>query len=152
MTAQQLWDAVCARDHLDGSTPFEAWAFGGAPDVLADLVLAGIKTGTASGYALYELDASEPIPRAGDYSVILNSRNEAVCVIRTTRVYAVPYRDVTAEHAYKEGEGDRSLSYWRQVHWDFFTREYSQYGLVFTEDSAILCEEFEMVYRPEVFA
>lgn len=148
MKAEQMWDLFCASNGAAEDTPYEAWAFGGAPDKLAELVLAGIKTGTASGYDLYALDDSEPMPAVGDYSVILNSREEAVCVIRTTRISVVPFSEVTPEHAWKEGEGDRSLQYWRQVHWDFFTEEFAEYGLTFNEDCGIICEEFELVFRP----
>lgn len=149
MNSKEMWRAFCACSGVPESTGYEAWAFGGAPDQLAKLVLAGIKTATASGYDLYALDASEPMPKPGEYSVILNSREEAVCVIRTTRVYCAPFLEVTPEHAWKEGEGDRSLQYWRQVHWDFFTEEYADYGLTFHDYCEIVCEEFEVVYRPE---
>ena len=33
----------------------------------------------------------------------------AACVIRDTKVSVVPFHQVSPEHAYKEGEGDRSL-------------------------------------------
>ena len=36
----------------------------------------------------------------------------------------VPFDEVSKEHAYKEGEGDRSLAYWRDVHEDFFAEEF----------------------------
>lgn len=149
MDAKEMWLRFCRKENIAPDTPYEAWAFGGAPDKLAELVLRGIKTGTASGYDLYALDNSEPVPEAGDYSVVLSSKDEALCVIRTTKVYAVPFRDVTADHAFKEGEGDRSLNYWRQVHWDFFAEEFDAYGIQFNEDRMILCEEFEVVYREE---
>lgn len=149
MEAKEMWLRFCQKENIDPDTPYEAWAFGSAPDELADLVLRGMKTATASGYDLYALDDSEPMPKAGDYSVILNSREEALCVIRTTKVYAVPFRDVTAEHAFKEGEGDRGLAYWRQVHWDFFMEDFGACGLQFDEERMILCEEFEVVYREE---
>jgi uncharacterized protein YhfF len=53
---------------------------------------------------------------------------------------------VTAEHAYREGEGDRSLSHWRGVHRKFFTQELEAEGLEFSEDMKLVCEEFEVVY------
>lgn len=83
----------------------------------------------------------------GEYSVILNDAEEAVCVIRTTKVDVVLFREVTAEHARKEGEGDRSLAYWRQVHEEFFTDCMAEAGLTFTEEMPVVCEEFEVVYR-----
>ena len=100
MTAQEMWELYSQKDHI--SAPYDAWAFGDDSDTLADLVLRGIKTATASAGTLYALDGDE-LPKVGEYSVILNSRNEAVCVIRTTRVFTVPFRDVDALQAYREG-------------------------------------------------
>ena len=139
MTAEEMW----RLSGLQGD--WEAWAFGDAPDKLASLVLAGQKTGTSSAQPVYEAQG-EPIPRAGEYSVILDSRGDAVCVIRTTRVYLMPFREVTAHHAAREGEGDLSLEYWRQVHEAFFTREMASIGRAFDEDMNVVCEEFERVY------
>lgn len=146
MTAQELWQQYCSQEESVKTEPFEIWAFGAEPDVLADLVKRGIKTATASMFDLYALDSSEPMPKAGDYSVIIDSNGEAVCVIQTTKVYSVPFTQVTPAHAYLEGEGDRSLSYWRMVHWDFFTKEAREYGIDFSENSKVLCEEFEVRY------
>ena len=106
----------------------------------------GIKTGTASAEELYKID-NEPIPTEGEYSVILNSRDEAVCVIRTTKVYIVPFCDVSAHHAFCEGEGDRSLAYWRKVHEEFFRNEYAACGLEFSQDIPVVCEEFELLMK-----
>lgn len=143
MTAEQLWAEFAKKSGITHNE-YEAWQFGDAPDKLAELVVRGIKTGTAGAAALYEID-NEPFPKVGDYSVILNSREEAVCVIRTTKVSCVPFREVSAHHAYCEGEGDRSLAYWRMVHEAFFKNEYAAYGLEFSEDIPVLCEEFELL-------
>lgn len=139
MKAEEMWLA----SGLQGE--YEAWAFGGAPDQLAELVLRGVKTATCSAALLYELEQEE-IPKAGDYSVILDSSGNAVCIIRTTRVYTMPFDQVTERHAWKEGEGDRSLEYWRQVHRSFFTDELKPVGLEFDETLDLICEEFEVVY------
>ena len=143
MTAQEMW----IESGIEAD--YEAWAFGDDPDTLAELVRTGIKTATASAYPLYELEGEE-LPKAGEYSVILDTNDEAVCIICTTKVYVTPYRAVTAEQAYKEGEGDRSLDYWRRVHEAFFFREMAEAGLTFTEDMGVVCEEFEVVYPKEV--
>ena len=144
MTHQEMWAAYRAASS-DAGEEYEAWAYGDDPDGLAELTRAGIKTATASAGVWYGR-GEEPLPRAGEYSVILNSRDEAVCVIRTTRVYTTPFCEVTAEHARKEGEGNRSLAYWRQVHEDFFRTELAGAGLEFTPDMPVVCEEFEVVY------
>lgn len=86
MRAEELWKAYCEKENIDIDTPYKAWGFGDAPDQLADLVLTGIKTATASAYDLYFMEGEEdPLPQSGDYSIILNSKDEAVCVIQTTK-------------------------------------------------------------------
>lgn len=124
---------------------FEAWAFGEAPDRLAGLVLSGTKCATCSAFDVYQA-TGEPVPRAGDLSVILDSRGEAVCVIRTTRVSVIAFDEVSEDHAFKEGEGDRTLSSWRDVHRDFLTRELAGIGRTFDGDALVVCEEFELVH------
>ena len=145
MREEELWKAYCEKENIDIDTPYEAWEFGDAPDKLADLVLRGIKTATASGYDLYFIEgAEEPLPQPGDYSVILNSKDEAVCIIQTTRTSVVPFDEVSEAHAYKEGEGD--LTYWRELHEDLFSKWLEEVGLHFSQDSLVVLEEFRVVY------
>ena len=139
MTAEDLWE----ESGLTGT--YEAWSFAEAPDKLAELVVRGIKTATCSAYDLYEAEG-EDLPQPGDTSVILDSADEAVCIIRTTRVYVVPFDEVAAEHAFREGEGDRSLAYWREVHESFLKKELSSIGRTFDGNTRVVCEEFEVVY------
>jgi len=147
MKAWEMWNLFTKKGKMEGEN-YEAWAFGEDPDGLAKLVLLGIKTGTASAWPIYEMKM-EPFPREGGYSVILNEDGEAVCVIQTTKVYVVPFDQVTEEHARKEGEGDKSLEYWREIHRNFFTKELKEAGLNFNEEMKVVCEEFEVVYRPD---
>lgn len=138
MTAEEMWK----RSGLTGN--YEAWAFEDAPNKLAELVKKRIKTATCSAYDLYQ--TNHDLPKAGDYSVILDSNKCAVCIIQTTKVDIVPFNLVTEEHAYKEGEGDRSLKYWRWIHKDFLARELSTIGRTFQESTKVVCEEFELVF------
>lgn len=123
----------------------DAWAFGAEPDLLAQLVLDGTKTATASAFDLYELEG-EPLPKVGSYDIVLDSQDDAVCIIEITKVSVVSFKDVSADHAFKEGEGDRSLAYWRQVHEELFTEWLAESHLVFNEGSKIVLEEFRVVY------
>ncbi len=147
MTAKELWKRFTESENIVASE-YEAWAFGDDADLLAHLVLRGEKTATASAYEIYEIE-NEPVPKAGEYSVILDSHDNAVCVIQTKKVTIVPFLDVTAEHAYKEGEGDKSLAYWREIHERFFREELSAYGLEFKPNMKIVCEEFAVLYKAE---
>ena len=155
MNAQQLWEKYCIETGKKMELPYQAWQFGGTGDELAGrdqrtkrcLRCRNTKTATASAYRLYEID-NEPLPKEGDYSVILNSKEEALCIIRTTKVAVVPFFEVSEDHAYKEGEGDRTLTYWKAVHEYFFKKEYEEYGLPFDlNDVMVVTEEFELVYK-----
>lgn len=121
-----------------------AWQFGSDPDSLARLVTAGIKTATCSAYIFYELE-NEPLPEAGDYSIILDSGDKPVAIIKTTEVTLTPMNEVTEEFAAAEGEGDRTLQYWRKAHEEFFREELKTIGREFSEDMLLVCERFEVI-------
>lgn len=149
MTPEQLWQAYLQLNPSASSAEPEAFAFGmtaAQANELANLVQQGIKVATASAHPLYLLE-EEPLPQADTYAIVLDGQGEAVCVIVTTKVYVVPFNQVTAEHAAKEGEGDLSLGFWQKVHRDFFTEELAQAGLTFSEEMLVVCEEFEVVYH-----
>lgn len=148
MTEKDLWEAFITNNNL-ADCRYEAWAFGVEADLLAHLVAIGEKTATASAYPLYELE-NEPLPKTGAYSVILDSNDNGVCIIQTQKVTVVPFSEVTAEHAYKEGEGDKSLDYWREVHEKFFAECLNEAGLKFTSDMKVVCEEFSVVFKKQV--
>lgn len=145
MTAEEMWGRFTKENNLE-NRGYEAWSYGDDPDTLAELTVKGIKTATCSAYCFYEKE-EEKLPTTGEYSVILNSKDEAVCVIKNVKVYIEKFKSISEEHAYKEGEGDRSLDYWRRVHIDFFTKELAEAGLEFSEDIPLVCEEFEVVYK-----
>jgi len=144
MTPKAMWQAYKKINPEIGDV-IDAWSFGAMADELADLVLCGEKTATSSAYELYKLE-NEPLPQAGSFDVILDSQDQAVCIVEITKVSVQPFHQVSADHAYKEGEGDKSLAYWRQVHEDFFTEWMREAGLTFTPDSKVVLEEFRKVY------
>jgi uncharacterized protein YhfF len=116
-------------------------------DACARLVRAGRKRATAP--SRWSLDArGEPLPRPGDLHVVTDWAGVAQCVIRTTRVEVVAFRDVSAAHAAAEGEGDGSLAWWRRVHWAYYQRELAGTPYTPAPDMPIVCERFEVVYPP----
>ena len=121
-----------------------AWQFGASPDELAQLVVDGVKSATCSAHILYEIE-KEPLPKVDDYSIVLNGKDEPVCIIRTTEVSVIPMNEVPEQFAYAEGEGDRSYNYWRDVHITFFTNELRELNMEFSEDMLLVCERFELI-------
>lgn len=147
MNPEEMWEKYKIINPNIGDD-IDAWAFGAEPDLLAQLVLEGTKTATASAYDEYE-HFGEGLPTVGECDVVLDSQGEAICIIETIKVSVVPFKDVSADHAYKEGEGDRSLAYWRQVHQNLFTQWLSEIGIEFTGESKVVLEEFQVVYPIE---
>ena len=144
MTASELW-SLFQREKGINISEYEAWAFGGAPDELAELVIKGTKKATTSLYYWYE-DGKERLPQVGSYSVVLDSKENAVCIIQTTKVYIVPFCEVSKEHALKEGEGDLSLAYWQRVHEEFFSSELESEKINFSDKLRVVCEEFKLIF------
>ena len=113
---------------------------------LAKLVREKVKRGTTSLYYFYELE-NEELPKEGNCSVITDWNGIAQCIIKTKKVTIRAFKDISEEFAKIEGEGDKSLKYWRQVHVDSFTRESKRHEIVFSQNTLVVFEEFEMVYR-----
>ena len=149
---EALWGRFCAT-LPEGSELanryHEAWYFcDNAKDAaeLAELVLRGIKTATCGSLWAYEAEG-ERMPEVGDLSIITDYGGEPLLIIETAAVEVVPFDEVSAEHAYMEGEGDRSLAYWREVHWRVFSRELEALGLMPSEQMPLVCERFRMTYH-----
>ncbi|MCR3923277.1 MAG: ASCH domain-containing protein [Firmicutes bacterium] len=130
------------------SKKYSAWYFCDNEedaDELADLVIAGIKRATASLYLAYESEG-EVLPTVGDHSIVTNWAGVAQCIIKTIKLNVVPFSDVSEAFAATEGEGDKSLAYWRTAHWHYFSREMKELGREPSEEMLVLCEEFVVVF------
>lgn len=146
MNEKQLWREFIEKYPEYKNEHYVAWQYGAVPDELADLTMQEIKTATSSAYDMYALEG-EPLPEIGEWNIILDSQDQAICITQTTKIYVVPYDEVTSDHAFKEGEGDRSLTYWRAVHKEFYSKEYAENKLVFNEKIPVVCEEFKLMYK-----
>lgn len=135
---------------IDENRFYEAFCFGDSDamaDELGQLVLAGIKRATAGSVWSYE-SSGKPIPKRGDLSVVMDSKQRALCIIETMQVDVIAFDQVSAEFAAVEGEGDGSLAYWQEAHLAYFTRECERSGRNFSSSMPIACERFKVVYAP----
>jgi len=114
-------------------------------DELGALVVADVKTATASLHALYAAEG-EQVPQVGDLSLITDWGGRPLCITAVTDIQIRPFDAVDPQHAYDEGEGDRSLAYWREAHWRFFGRECARLGIVPSEDMLVVLERFRVLY------
>ncbi|MBF1295494.1 MAG: ASCH domain-containing protein [Parvimonas sp.] len=144
---KKYWKKFCKEKNIPIDTKYEAWSFGNTKemaDELADLVNKGIKTATTGAYDLFEED--EEIPKVGEYNIILDGSGNPICITITRDVYILKYNLISSNHAFLEGEGDRSYEYWKKVHDEYFTEEFKNSGKEFYEQAPMVCEVFEKVY------
>lgn len=150
-TIEHFWREACAALQIDPVTPYQTWYFGDSPalaDTLLDLVLQGSKRATACLQWACEADPQDaPVP--GGYSVVTRFDGTPAALLRTTALAVVPFGQVDAGFAAREGEGDLSLASWREGHWAYFSRECAAAGWVMGEDAPVVCEDFELLWpRP----
>ena len=138
---------------LPSDTPYRsktyvAEGWGDSPemaDELGALIAQGTKTATCS--ALWEWEAEgNPIPEEGYITIALDGRGEPLCVVETIEISIHKYNEVDANFAREEGEGDRSLNYWRGAHRNYFSRVLSKIGKEFSEDMPLVCERFRVIF------
>ncbi len=155
---QAFWEVARVRANLNrlavytGPTPLDTlrppdWSFGATPeqaDALLALVLDGTKTATASARRDYDAEG-EQLPEAGDLAIITDGEGHPRALVAVTDVQVVPFDEVSEEHANAEGEGDRSLAHWREVHERFFT-EHGADGTAFAPDLLVVCERFRLLH------
>lgn len=128
---------------------YVAESFGDTPALaneLGWLIANGIKTGTCS--ALWEWEAEgKLIPQPGQLTIVLDGKGTPLCIIETTEVFVCRFSAIDEEFAYFEGEGDRSLEYWRAAHTRFFMRTLPKIGKKFSEEMPLVCERFQLIYK-----
>jgi uncharacterized protein YhfF len=110
------------------------------------LVLSGKKRATSHSLLGLQL-RNEPLPRIGDFTIFTDWKGNAKCVVRTVAVRLKPFFSIRESYAKIEGEGDRSLAYWKKTHWDYYTRELEPYDRVPRDSMIVVCEIFEKVFQ-----
>ena len=149
MDVKTFWSMFLEETGRDGNTQYlECFYFDlnerSANNLLA-LVLAGKKHATAS--SLYALAAEGcELPKRGSLSIVTDWDGNPRCVIETTAVTILPFREITFELCSREGEDD-SLESWQRGHTRFFTEDGKALGYEFSEDMPVVFEDFEVVYR-----
>lgn len=149
--AAAFWKQFCElAPEVDPGEPYQTWYFGDSRDLaeqLCELVLQGRKTATACLVWEAERDP-ETAPVMNGYSVVTDFDGNPKCVLRTTEIRVLPFDEVDEQFASDEGEGDLSLEFWRRAHRDYFARRCEEMGREAGPSMLVMCERFEVVYRP----
>lgn len=112
---------------------------------LLSMVLKGKKRATSSSVKSWEIEGSK-IPAVGDLSIVTDWKGTPRCVIETTKITILPFKDMTYDICKREGEDD-CLESWRKGHIAFFKGEGKELGYEFNEDLLVVFEDFEVIYQ-----
>ncbi|WP_209400823.1 ASCH domain-containing protein [Pseudozobellia sp. WGM2] len=149
-SARNLWG-----DYLDKHLEY---AFVEAPKVIhfcnnqldanecATLVKKGIKKATSPSLLGLQY-RNERLPRIGDFMIVTDWEGEAQCLVRTKSVRLKPFFSIDEAYAQLEGEGDKSLSFWKKVHWEYYKKELEPFHRKPNESMIVVCQEFEKVFE-----
>ena len=114
-------------------------------DECAELVVKGIKQATATSLWWFKKN-NVSIPRIGNKYIVTNWVGNPRAIIETIKVEEVPFNEITSEFAKIEGEGDKSLDYWKKVHEAYYKREMKNHFEKFDENMIIVCEYFKKIF------
>jgi len=115
-------------------------------DELLDLFLKGKKTAASSLLKDYEI-SGDPLPKIDRHWIVLNKERQPKCIVKTIRVEKNKFKNVTAEIAKAEGEGDLTLDYWRKAHIEFFTPFLENWGIENLDEEEVITEFYKVVYK-----
>lgn len=115
-------------------------------NLCADLILRGEKRASCSLDYWYSHEG-ETMPEVGHLQVVTNWEGIPVCIIETTSVSRCQFNEVTECFALAEGEGDLTLAWWREAHWQFFSNECESVGIKPTQDMMLVLEHFKVVHH-----
>jgi uncharacterized protein YhfF len=127
--------------------------FAGTPlrERLVDAVLRGEKTATAGLFVDYERDG-DPLPAAGERSLLVDNSGKAVAVLEVTEVRVLRVADCDLAFASDEGEGFGSVAEWRDAHerfWRGYMDEIREHlgdpEWELTDDTLFVAERFRVV-------
>jgi len=114
-------------------------------DECADLVVNRVKRATSPSVWSIKKN-KEKFPEIGDIAIVTDWEGFPKAIIRTIKVDIVKFKDISPEYAFLEGEGDKSLAYWRNVHLEYYSNEMSAFGELPDDNMDIICEQFERIW------
>ncbi len=151
---QDFWNAFLAQsdDPQDAEARFfEAFQIGATEedaDEGAHLIDLGAKTATSTLLWEIEVDGSR-MPSEGDLSIVLNGRNEPICVVETMWLAVQPFSLADEKFACEYGEWDCTLPTWRKECWAYYSEQCEALGRSPSEEMPLVCERFRVIFRAE---
>ena len=153
MQKSQETDAYWAKfraSRLASLSDYRLLWFGGDDRALAtklgNMVVGGTKRATATLKRDFDTGREPVFPMIGDLWLLVDGDGFPLGIVETTSVGIRRYGDIDAQFAWDEGEGDRTLAYWRTAHEKYFGRQAAQEGFVFDDNSEVVLERFRVIW------
>jgi uncharacterized protein YhfF len=140
--------ATLPEDAKPHALLYTVWDFADTPEAatkVGHLVRLGIKTTTSS--LMWGLEQiGEPLPKVGEMAVVVGGEGEPLCIIEVTGVEIKPFNTVDEQFAFEYGEGERTLSDWRNDNWEYLARWCAEIGRIPSETMLLGCQHFRLLY------
>lgn len=147
---EAFWQAFLTSQppgHTLPEKPGYVGYFGGdqqLADEIAPLVCGGIKTATSA--LMWEIEADgEEITPVGQVEIVTNWAGDPMCVIQITESEVRPFNEVDAKFVYDYGEGGRSLEWWHDNMWRYYSRTCASLGLEPDKTMPLNCVRFRLL-------
>jgi uncharacterized protein YhfF len=145
---EAFWTKVC-KQHGISTNEYHSKTFGDPKyaeygNHVTELAIAETKRATAHLAMDFELNNVKR-RETGDYWVILWEDFSPACVLHLVNVEVRLFKDVDAAFAAREGEGDGSLEFWKQVHEDYFKLQLADWGKNWSDELPVVLESFDLL-------
>ncbi len=146
ITVEEFWNDYLVQAE-DKNKELQISMFGDEQscDELVSLIASGTKSAGSSLVLDYQF-AGDPLPTPGTVSLVVDSKGIPVCIIEIDEVIQYKFKDVPIRVAHAEGEGDKSIEYWKRVHREFFGPSMKPLGIEDLDDAMIVTEFFKVIY------
>ncbi len=142
-----FWEKIKRETGIEGDFT-DAYGIGDSPELkqeLLELILEGKKRASTTLVRESMLEGW-PESEVGQYNIVLDGDDEPAAVIRTVSVRRCRFSEVDEEHAYWEGEDERTLDAYIREHTKYYTRIGGRLGFEFTPDMEVILDRYELVY------
>lgn len=113
-------------------------------DGLIRLYLEGKKTAGSSLVKDFRT-AGDPLPKAGNYWIILDSRERPRVLVQTMRVEINLFGKIPRAVVRAEGEGDLSTAHWKKVHRKAYLPRLAEWGIGNLDEADVITEHFRIL-------
>lgn len=117
-TIDRYWKQFLIEKNLSKQLNYYESFYFGSNEIsatnLLKLVLEGKKIATCSAQLDYILQNKE-LPKENDYSIVTNFLKKPKCIIQTTNILTMPFKEMTFDICRFEGE-DATLASWQKTY------------------------------------